>query len=92
MYSTYLPIIYIEYEYGTAQVPRMISEKAKKRAKGNLIGLASTIDPRATTMNIPDVGFVNLATPGQRGSQTGIPDIDVILERYSRSSSMGGAY
>jgi hypothetical protein len=80
----------IEYEYGMKRVPYPIKEKALKRAKGNLVGMGSTIDPRATTMSLPDIGTVNLSTPGLRGAETGIPDIDVVLRRYSLAS--GGIY
>lgn len=83
--------VYIEYEYGMTQVPYPIKEKAIRRAKLNLLGMASTIDPRATTMLLPDIGQVNLATPGMRGLETGIPDIDVVLRRYAVVSGSSGA-
>jgi hypothetical protein len=54
-----------------------------------LLGQASTIDERATTMILPDIGTVNLATPGLRGSQTGVPDIDVVLSRYTLDGGAG---
>lgn len=82
--------VYIEYEYGMPQVPYPIKEKALRRAKLNLLGMASTIDPRATTMILPDIGSVNLATPGMRGLETGIPDIDVVLRRYTVATGNGG--
>jgi hypothetical protein len=47
------------------------------------------MDERATTMLIPDVGTVNLATPGMRGSETGVPDIDVVLERFKIDGGAG---
>lgn len=86
----YLTDTYIEYEYGMAQVPIPIKDKAIRRAKLNLLGMASTIDPRATTMILPDIGSVNLATPGMRGLETGIPDIDVVLRRYTLDA--GGVF
>jgi hypothetical protein len=79
----------MEYEYGMGQVPVLIKEKALKRAKQFLLGQNSTIDERATTMLIPDVGSVNLATPGMRGSETGVPDIDVVLNRYKIDGGAG---
>jgi hypothetical protein len=85
--ASYAQDIVIEYEYGMKRIPVQISEKAKKRARGNLIGLGSTIDPRATTMMLPDIGSVNLSTPGLRGAETGIPDIDVVLRRYTLTGS-----
>lgn len=78
--------IWLEYEYGMTRVPAQIKIKAIRRARLNLLGMGSTIDPRATTMNIPDIGSVNLATPGMQGLETGIPDIDVVLRRYKLGS------
>jgi hypothetical protein len=84
---------YVEYEYGFPQVPFQIKQKAIKRARLNLLGMGSTIDPRATTMILPDIGSVNLATPGLRGSETGIPDIDVVLKRYTyNGGTSAGVY
>lgn len=87
---SYLYDTYIEYEYGMTQVPVPIKEKALRRARLSLLGMASTIDPRATTMMLPDIGSVNLATPGMRGLETGIPDIDVVLRRYTLDA--GGVF
>jgi len=84
----YYPIS-AEYEYGLKQVPIPIHTKALKRAKQFLLGLKSTIDERATTMLLPDIGQVNLATPGERGSETGVPDIDVVLRRYTLDGGAG---
>lgn len=84
---------FIQYEYGFQSVPMQIKQKALKRARLNLLGMGSTIDPRATTMILPDIGSVNLATPGIRGSETGIPDIDVVLRRYTyNGGSSAGVY
>jgi hypothetical protein len=79
----------MEYEYGMSSVPIPIKQKALKRAKMNLLGLSSTIDERALTMVLPDIGTVNLATPGQRGAETGVPDIDVVLQRYTLDGGAG---
>jgi hypothetical protein len=88
-YNTLYYPISAEYEYGLKQVPIPIKNKALKRAKQNLLGLKSTIDERATTMLLPDIGQVNLATPGERGSETGVPDIDVVLRRYTLDGGAG---
>lgn len=85
---TYYPIN-AEYEYGMTKVPIPIKEKAIKRAKMKLLGAKSTIDERALTMTLPDIGTVNLATPGVRGSETGVPDIDVVLSRYRLDGGAG---
>lgn len=88
----YDPLYYplnAEYEYGMTKVPVPIKEKALKRARQKLLGMRSTIDERATTMTLPDIGTVNLATPGQKGSETGVPDIDVVLSRYTLDGGAG---
>lgn len=82
----------IEYEYGMTSVPIPIKQKALKRARMILMGQNSTIDERALTMTLPDIGTVNLATPGQRGSETGVPDIDVVLRRYTLGNTGAGVY
>jgi hypothetical protein len=87
--ALYANDVTMEYEYGMRRVPRLIKEKALKRAKQFLVGQNSTMDERATTMLIPDVGTVNLATPGMRGSETGVPDIDVVLERFKIDGGAG---
>lgn len=85
----YPTALVIEYEYGALQVPTPIKEKALKRAKQKLLGLSSTVDERALTMTLPDIGTINLATPGVRGSETGVPDIDVVLSRYTLNGGAG---
>lgn len=74
--------VVIEYEYGKDIVPLRIKNAALKRAKYILVADQSRIDERATTMNIPDFGNFILATPGIRGSKTGIPEVDVVLDDY----------
>jgi hypothetical protein len=88
-YDTLYYPISAEYEYGLATVPTQIKQKALKRAKQFVLGQKSTIDERATTMLLPDIGTVNLATPGERGSETGVPDIDVVLRRYTLDGGAG---
>lgn len=87
--SIYALDVTAEYEYGMKRVPLLIKQKALKRAKMILVGMNSTIDERALTMNLPDIGSVNLATPGLRGSETGVPDIDVVLNRYKLDGGAG---
>lgn len=84
----YYPVS-VEYEYGLTSVPIPIKQKALKRAKMLLLGQSSTIDERALTMILPDIGTVNLATPGLRGSETGVPDIDIVLQRYTIDGGAG---
>lgn len=79
-------LIVIEYEYGMADVPIRIKQAALKRAKYSLVSNTSRIDERATVMNVPDFGNFVLATPGIRGSYTGIPEVDVVLNDYAIGS------
>jgi len=88
-YDTMYYPISAEYEYGLTTVPIPIKQKALKRAKQFILGQNSTIDERAVTMLIPDIGQVNLATPGERGLETGVPDIDVVLRRYTLDGGAG---
>lgn len=88
-YNTLYYPITVEYEYGMTSVPVPIKQKALKRAKMFLLGQNSTIDERALTMVLPDIGTVNLATPGQRGAETGVPDVDVVLRRYTLDGGAG---
>lgn len=74
--------VVIEYEYGKLEVPVRIKDAALKRAKYSLVSGLSRIDERATVMNIPEFGNFVLATPGVRGSYTGIPEVDVVLQDY----------
>jgi hypothetical protein len=74
--------IVIEYEFGKPEAPIRIKQAAMKRAKYQLVADLSRIDERATTMNIPDFGNFVLSTPGMRGSYTGIPEVDVVLQDY----------
>jgi hypothetical protein len=86
---SYADSVTIEYEYGHARPPTGIKEAALKRARGFLLGQNATIDERATVMSIPEFGTFNLSTPGQRGAHTGIPEIDVVLNRYMHGSKLG---
>lgn len=79
----------IEYEHGNTQVPYKVKTAALKRARGILLGQNARIDERATLMSLPDFGTFSLATPGQRGSWVGIPDIDVVLDNYMHGSRKG---
>lgn len=82
VYANDTPYV-VEYEYGLSEVPFDIKRAALRRARGLLTGARGRIDERATVMQIPDFGTFTLATPGQRGAMTGIPDIDVVLDAWS---------
>ncbi len=71
--------IKIEYEYGQPAVPPDIKRAALKRMRSIVIGQTGRIDERATFMTLPDMGSFTLATPGLRGSLTGLPEVDKTL-------------
>ncbi len=68
----------IRITYESAPVPLDLRRAALLVLKQQLAG--SEIDPRATQA-VTDKGTFNLATPGQRGSWYGIPEVDVVLNR-----------
>ena len=80
-FSPYSEVI-IEYEYGRDVVPTDVREAALKLSKYLLVADQSRIDERATAMTIPDFGTFAMATPGMRGSFTGIPEVDIVLSDY----------
>lgn len=81
--------VVIEYEYGRPYCPGDVKDAALKRAKNRLVSKNARIDERATSMNVPDFGTFTLATPGRDGSYTGIPDVDVVLDRWALMQTGG---
>lgn len=74
--------ISIEYEYGQIAVPADIKRAALKRLRSVVIGSTGRIDERATMMTVPEFGAFSLATPGMRGSFTGLPEVDFTLNNW----------
>lgn len=74
--------IQIEYEYGQPVVPPDIKRAALKRMRSVVIGQTGRIDERATFMTLPEMGSFTLATPGIRGSFTGLPEVDKTLSDW----------
>jgi hypothetical protein len=70
------------YRYGMTQVPPDVKRAALTLAREVVLGNNSRLDDRAYALTIPDVGTVNLSTPGQRGARTGLPEVDVVLDSY----------
>ncbi len=69
------------YRYGRSTEPD-VKRAALTLAREVVLGSNSRLDDRAYALTIPDVGTVNLSTPGQRGARTGLPEVDVVLDKY----------
>ena len=73
--------IAVEYEYGYQPVPEEI-----KRASLWLLRdqLAGTDLPRNAISQSSELGTFSLSVPGLRGSYYGLPQVDEVVNRYSR--------
>ena len=71
----------VAYEHGWPSPPPRISQAALRWARHILAG-TSQIDERYTSVS-NDVGTFSLATPGLRGSVTGLPEVDAAIAEYS---------
>lgn len=71
------------YEYGFTYVPNDLYRAAVQRARFILASIASGIPDRATSFVATEGGTYSLATPGSGVWQTGIPDVDAVLARYT---------
>ncbi len=70
----------IAYEHGYDNPPPRVSQAALLWAKKFLV--SGPVDDRATSMSTED-GTYALATPGMRGSFTGIPEVDAVIQQYN---------
>lgn len=68
--------------HGYATVPRRVKRAAKLLARQELI--RGPVDDRATQLSVGDGGVINLSTPGVRGANTGIPEVDATIQQYKR--------
>jgi len=70
----------IAYEHGWPFPPPRVSQAALLWAKSVLV--KGPIDDRTTSFSTED-GTFSLATPGIRGSVTGIPEVDATIAQYN---------
>jgi hypothetical protein len=70
----------IAYEHGYDSPPPRVSQAALLYAKNFLV--KGPIDERTTSM-VSEDGTFTLATPGMRGSFTGLPEVDAVIQQYS---------
>lgn len=75
--------ITVEYEYGMTAVPSDVKRVALMRARAFVLERDSGIPDRATSFQSVDGGNFQLATAGRAGFETGIPEVDATLKRYS---------
>lgn len=77
--------IEIAYEHGLDVVPDDVHRAALVRIRTVLNANRSGVPDRAVTFTSEGGGTFSIATPGMRGSITGIPDVDVVLDAWRRS-------
>lgn len=73
----------VEVRYGHIAVPDDVRAVGLLRLRGLLFEPASAIPDRATSFQPAEGGTYALSTPGMRGAQTGIPEVDAVLARYT---------
>jgi len=73
----------VEYEHGADGPPADLRDAAITRLRHRLNIHRSGIPDRATSMSTESGQSYALATPGLRGFITGVPDVDVVLGRYT---------
>lgn len=78
--------------YGFPSVPLDIKRVGMIRTRWYLAAERSGIPDRATSFQPVDGGTYAIATPGQRGSHTGLPEVDEALNGYTLEilNSFGG--
>lgn len=76
--------IVVEYEHGHDRPPADVVEAFMLRVRDVLNRSNRGVPDRATTFTSDVGGTYALLVAGRGGSITGIPDVDVVLKRYSR--------
>lgn len=72
----------VEYEHGFDSPPQDVLDVFWLRIRNRLNASRVGVPDRAVTFAAAEGGTYGLATPGQRGSVTGQPDVDVVLLAY----------
>lgn len=80
--------VLVGYEHGFQDTPAGMRQAALLLAKSWLTGQRSPIDDRATTFASAEGGTYALAVPGRNGSHFGIPDVDVVVDRYNLTTGI----
>ncbi|BEP14811.1 hypothetical protein acdb102_31220 [Acidothermaceae bacterium B102] len=77
--------VVVEFEYGWDGPPADVRKAALTRFRTRVVESRSGIPDRATSFAAPEGGTYAMATAGRNGWQTGIPDVDAVLQRYTDS-------
>jgi len=80
----------VEYEYGMDRPPADVKAAAIRWLRATLNANKTGIPDRATTFSVEAGGSYSLLTPGRNGAVTGIPDVDLVIERYRVKKFMVG--
>lgn len=72
----------VEYEHGMDRPPADVKAAAIRWLRATLNANKTGIPDRATTFSVEAGGSYSLLTPGRNGAVTGIPDVDLVIERY----------
>jgi hypothetical protein len=80
----------VEYEHGMDRPPPDVKAAAIRWLRSVLNANKTGIPDRATTFSVESGGSYSLLTPGRNGSVTGIPDVDLVIERYRVKRFMVG--
>lgn len=75
--------VVVEYEHGFDRPPADVLDVFWVRLRDVLNRSNRGVPDRTATFSPETGGTFSLIVPGQRGSVTGIPDVDVVLSRYS---------
>ena len=72
----------VAWEHGMDVIPDDVQRAALTRIRSRLNMAKSGIPDRAVSFTQSEGGTFSIATPGMRGSITGIPEVDVVLNRW----------
>jgi hypothetical protein len=73
----------VTFVYGFPQVPEDVKRAGLLRLRSLLTAERSGIPDRATAFVAAEGGNFTLATAGRNGYETGLPDVDAVLKRYT---------
>lgn len=72
----------IEYEYGMDRPPSDVKAAAIRWLRAALNANKTGIPDRASSFSVSDGGSYSLIVPGRNGAVSGIPEVDLVIERY----------
>lgn len=80
----------VEYEYGMDRPPADVKTAAIRWLRSALNANNTGIPDRATSFTVANGGSYSLIVPGQGGAVTGIPEVDLVIDRYRVKRFMVG--